>query len=414
MTNNSRLVTLLCLFTLVLEGYDIMMYGTVVPSLLSYQPWELTAADVGWLGSILAVGMLVGALLAAALNLGDRLGRRRTLLTAVTLFSVAMGVCAITTNYEMFAVARFAVGIGTGFLMPTAAAAIVEFAPAQWRNRAVGLGFAGTCVGGMLAGLLSLWLIPTLGFRVMFWAGAVPALLLVPVLWALFPRTPTDAADSAPSVGEAAGTLPRVGPREMFRATGIRTTLSFWTLMAICLLLVFGVATWLPRLMGGAGYTVAAALAFLLVLNLGGLIGTLAGGWLADRFGVQTIVAAGFLAAGVALFILILKPPSAVAYLLVLVAGAGTLGTQIMLNAYVAANYPAACRSAGVGLALGVGRLGAIAGPSFGGLIISTGAGYGWQLAGFAIPAILAAALTVTIDRRRPEPATATEVRAHA
>lgn len=83
----------LCLMALVLEGYDLLMYGTVVPSLLSYDPWNLEPTQVGLLGSLAGLGMLVGALLAAAVT--DRWGRRRTLLAAVLTFSVAMGVCAI-------------------------------------------------------------------------------------------------------------------------------------------------------------------------------------------------------------------------------------------------------------------------------------------------------------------------------
>jgi len=79
----------LCLMALVLEGYDLLMYGTVVPSLLTYAPWDLDATDVGMLGSLTGIGMLVGALLAAAV--ADRWGRRRTLLAAVITFSTAMG-----------------------------------------------------------------------------------------------------------------------------------------------------------------------------------------------------------------------------------------------------------------------------------------------------------------------------------
>lgn len=399
MNANSRVVTILCLLTLVLEGYDITMYGTVVPSLLMYAPWHLTASDVGWLGSVLGVGMLVGALLAA--GFGDRLGRRRTLLMAVTMFSAAMAVCAVTSNYDVFAAARFVVGVGTGFLMPTAAAAIIESAPTKWRNRAVSLGFAGAAIGGISAGLLSIWLIPAFGFHAMFLAGALPAVLLVPALWALFPKTPAGATNDA-TVLEAAGGARKAALNQVFEATGIRATLSFWSLMVLCLLLIFGTAAWLPKLMGGAGYSVAAALAFLLVLTIGGLIGTLASGWLADRFGAQPVIVGGFFATGIALFVLILKPPSILAYVLVFLAGAGTVGTQILLNAYVAASYPASCRAAGVGLALGVGRLGAIAGPTYGGYVISAGAGYGYQLAAFAIPAMMAAAITMTI-RGRPQ-----------
>lgn len=382
----TRTVTALCLFALVLEGYDILMYGLVVPSLLKYSPWGLDTAQVGWLGSIAPLGMLIGAFVAAAL--GDRFGRRTTLIGAVAVFSAAMLLCAVAPAYELFATGRFGIGLGAGMLMPTAAAAIVEATPPTLRNRMVTVGFAGTCVGGILAGVLSLLLVPSFGFRAMFWAGAVPAVLLLPLLWRYFPRD-TDAPAEARETGPAARAS------AVFRAAGVRTTIGFWIAMALCLLLVFGVAAWLPKLMQNAGYGLAAALSFLLILNVGALAGTLAGGALADRFGIRVVTAAFFLAAGVALLALTARPPTAVTYVLVLIAGAGTTGTQILLNAYVAAHYPAACRSAGVGLALGVGRLGAIAGPTYGAWIIGLGAGYGWQITAFAIPALLGAAVVM-------------------
>ncbi len=400
-----RLVTGLCLFALVLEGYDILMFGLVVPSLLKYAPWALTTAQVGWLGSIAPLGMLVGALAAAAV--GDRLGRRATLLGAVVVFSASMLLCAVAPSYSLFAAGRLGIGLGAGLLMPTAAAAIVEFTPPALRNRMVTVAFAGTCVGGILAGVLSLWLVPAFGFRAMFWAGAVPALLLLPMLWALFPRDAAIEPDGEDSPGSDAGPVVRVA--QVFRSGGVRVTLGFWVAMGLCLLMVFGVAAWLPKLMQNAGYGLAKALSFLLILNVGALVGSLAGGWLADRFGIRSVTAAFFLGAGLALVALTTQPATVIAYALVLVAGAGTTGTQILLNAYVAAHYPASCRSAGVGLALGVGRLGAIAGPSYGAWIIGLGAGYSWQIAAFAIPALLGAAVVMTLAARPPARRGATE-----
>lgn len=388
----TRLVTGICLFALVLEGYDILMFGLTVPSLLAYTPWGLDTDRIGWLGSIAPIGMLVGALAAAAA--GDLVGRRRTLVAAVATFSASMLLCALAPAYHLFATGRFGIGLGAGMLMPTAAAAIVEFTPSELRNHMVTIGFAGTCVGGILAGVLSLWLVPEFGFRAMFWAGVVPGLLLLPLLSIAFPRTnPAAVGSTVAPTGE--GPLARTS--DVFRTGGTRITIGFWLAMALCLLLVFGVAAWLPKLMQNAGYGLAAALSFLLILNIGALVGTLVGGWLADRFGIRIVTAVFFLGAGVALLVMTAQPPTVIAYGLVLVAGAGTTGTQILLNAYVAAHYPASCRSAGVGLALAFGRLGAIAGPTYGAWIIGLGAGYGWQIAAFAVPALLGAVVVMTL-----------------
>ncbi|MGU3431963.1 MFS transporter [Actinomycetes bacterium M1A6_2h] len=406
----------ICLMALTLEGYDLLMYGTVVPSLLAYEPWNLDATAIGLLGSIVGIGMLVGALVAAAV--ADRWGRRRTLLAAVLLFSGAMGVCTAAPSPEVFGMARFVVGVGAGVLMPTAAAILIEFSRPGARAKTVALGFVGTSVGGMAAGLTSLWLVPSFGFRAMFLAGMVPALIIVPVMLKYLPESPAfllahgrereahtvltpyglERADAG-DVETKAASEDR-GLRALFVSRRAFVTLSFWGMTLVCLLVLFGVATWLPALMRSAGYSLGSALSFLLILNVGGAVGALSGAFLADRFGIKPVTIGGFLCAAVALSLLTTTPPVAFVYVLVLVAGMGTTGTQILLNSFIGGYYPAACRTTGLGMALAVGRLGAIAGPTYGGLLVAGGVGTSAQLLAFAFPALIGAALTVGIRLR--------------
>nr|WP_256938529.1 MFS transporter [Rhodococcus qingshengii] len=402
----------LCLMALVLEGYDLLMYGTVVPSLLSYDPWNLEPTQVGLLGSLAGLGMLVGALLAAAVT--DRWGRRRTLLAAVLTFSVAMGVCAIAPSPEIFGIGRVGVGLGAGVLMPTAAATLIEFADPGARARSVALGFVGTSIGGILAGVLSLWLVPEYGFRAMFLAGMVPALIFLPAMLRYLPESPAylaargqhDAADAIATrygldhhTGSTSTPTPERGLRALFGNERTVATLLFWAITLVCLLVLFGVATWLPALMKSAGYPLGAALSFLLVLNVGGAAGALIGAMLADRYGIKPVTAAFFISAALSLLAIATSPPLAVVYLLVLLAGLGTTGTQILLNTYIGTFYPASCRATGLGMALGVGRIGAIVGPTYGGLFVALGANTTWQLFAFAVPAVVGAALTLFAPR---------------
>ncbi|GAF45358.1 MFS transporter [Rhodococcus wratislaviensis] len=406
----------LCLMALVLEGYDLLMYGTVVPSLLTYAPWDLDATDVGMLGSLTGIGMLVGALLAAAA--ADRWGRRRTLLAAVITFSTAMGACAIAPTPEVFGAGRFAVGLGAGVLMPTAAATLIEFAEPRARARSVAMGFVGTCIGGILAGVLSLWLVPTHGFRSMFLAGMVPALIFLPLMLAFLPESPAYLAfrgehAAAAAIADRYGVERTAAPtsttpsrdRGLHALFGIHrtlTTLLFWCMTLLCLLVLFGVATWLPALMKSAGYPLGASLSFLLTLNIGGALGALGGAVLADRYGIKPVTAAFFLCGAIALLLVTTTPPLVVVYLLVLLAGVGTTGTQILLNTFIGSHYPASNRATGLGMALGVGRIGAIVGPTYGGVLVAIGTGTNWQLAAFAAPAVVGAILTVLVPQRTP------------
>ncbi|MGV8873516.1 MAG: MFS transporter [Rhodococcus sp. (in: high G+C Gram-positive bacteria)] len=425
-------VVALCLSALTLEGYDLLMYGTVVPSLLAYEPWGLDAATVGILGSVVGIGMLVGALSAG--SIADRWGRRRALIAAVALFSAAMGCCAIAPTPEMFGAARFVVGVGAGVLMPTAASMLIEFSNVETRARTVALGFVGTSVGGIAAGILSLWLVPAFGFRAMFAAGMIPALLILPMMARYLPESPAFLTSRGRTAAaqtiytryalEPATEDPRGGPESrdrgigaLFVANRARVTLSFWIMTLLCLLVLFGVATWLPAVMKSAGYPLGAALSFLLVLNVGGAVGALGGAHLADRFGIKPVTAVGFLCAAVSLALIATTPPIGIVYILVLAAGMGTTGTQILLNTFIGGYYPVACRTTGLGVALAVGRLGAIVGPTYGGLFVGAGAGTSTQLLAFALPAIIGAGVTILIPagkRMRPAPASADVTASHS
>ncbi|MDP9487078.1 MAG: MFS transporter, partial [Actinomycetota bacterium] len=92
------LVPALCGFAVGFDGYDLIVYGTVVPALLEYQPWGLSPERVGVIGSYAIIGMLIGALLAGTVT--DIIGRRKALLICVTWFSIFTAACGIAPSPE--------------------------------------------------------------------------------------------------------------------------------------------------------------------------------------------------------------------------------------------------------------------------------------------------------------------------
>lgn len=138
-----------------------------------------------------------------------------------------------------------------------------------------------------------------------------------------------------------------------------------------------------------AGYSLGSALAFLLVLNLGAIVGTPLLGALADRVGSKRVTSSMFITAAACIFLLSFQLPSALLFVLVAVAGACTIGTTILVNAYTATFYPAQMRATGLGWALGIGRLGAILGPVYGAFVLSSGWGLEANFYAFAVPALL-------------------------
>lgn len=137
-----------------------------------------------------------------------------------------------------------------------------------------------------------------------------------------------------------------------------------------------------------------------MTLNVGATVGALFGGWLADRLGVQRTLALFFVLAALSLAALGFKPGPILLNLLLLIAGATTIGTLAVIHAYASISYPAHIRSTGVGWAAGIGRLGAIAGPMLGGSLLALDLPFQQNFLAFALPGVIGALAIVCIHVR--------------
>lgn len=426
---SSRFIAVaLCCATIIVDGYDLIVYGTVVPTLVSGEAeWTLSAAQAGRIGSYALIGMLIGALVIGTVT--DLVGRRRIMLACIAWFSTAMLLAAVAPTPEMFGLARFVAGIGLGGVVPTAIALTIEYAHPRHRSTTNAVMFCGYSIGGIVAALAAIWVIPDLGWRAMFVIGAVLGLVLLPLAWKLLPESASyllahgreeeartlaaryDLALEAPTESREAGKVGGLhGLTQLFAPRYVVGTVLFWLGTGMGLLLVYGLNTWLAQIMRTAGYELGSALAFLLVLNAGAIVGTPLLGVVADRVGSKQTTTSMFLVAGLCIYLLSYDLPSAALYALVAVAGACTIGTTILVNAYTANFYPAHMRATGLGWALGIGRIGAIIGPIYGAYILESGWGLDANFYAFAVPALVGALTMVLIPQRVSVPESVAEV----
>lgn len=410
-TRSPLVVVALCFLTIVFDGYDLIVYGSVVPSLI--REWSLSPAQAGAIGSYALAGMLIGALAAGPLT--DRFGRRRLMLAGITWFSVAMLLCAAAPGPEILGLLRFVAGLGLGGVIPSAIALTVEYAPRSRRQLYNAAMFAGYSVGGVLAAVLALLLVADHGWRPMMALGGAPLLVVLPLVWRFLPES-VGWLDARGRVEEAERLATRYGldlgalrgersdrssMRTLFDPGRRRATLLFGAAGFCGLLLVYGLNTWLPQIMREAGYPLGSALTFLLVLNVGAILGALGASLLADRFGPKPVTVAAFGVATACLLLLSQRVDTALLMVAVALAGLGSVGTQILVNGYVAAYYPTAVRATALGWTLGVGRAGAIVGPLFGGWVLASGIGFAWNFYGFAVPALAGALLIALVPAVR-------------
>lgn len=169
------------------------------------------------------------------------------------------------------------------------------------------------------------------------------------------------------------------------------STFMFWIAFFMCLLMVYALGSWLPKLMLQAGYSLGASMLFLFALNIGGMVGAIGGGALADRFHLKPVITSMFVIGAAALILLGFNSPQIVLYSLIALAGAATIGSQILLYTFVAQFYPTTVRSTGMGWASGIGRIGAIIGPVLTGALLTFELPHQMNFLAIAIPGVIAA-----------------------
>ena len=328
---------------LVFDGYDLVVYGAVLPGLLADpgQIGEVTPAAAGPLGSYALIGVLVGALLTGTVS--DLIGRRKLMLVAYAWFAVAMGLTSFATSTTQFGLGRFVAGVGIGALLATTGALVAEYAPAGRKNLYNALTYSGIAFGSTMSALLAILLLEHIGWRGMFLVGALPLVTLLPLAVVKLPESPAwlqsrgrheEAAALAARTGadlaEPAQLLPsgpvpvgagRPGFAGLFTGGNAAPALLIGSSSVCCLLLVYGLNTWLPELMGRAGFSTKGSLSFLLVFNGSAVVGQLIGSRMADRFGPKAVITAFFLVGTAAIALLTLDAPLGVLLLFAAVAG---------------------------------------------------------------------------------------------
>ena len=394
-SKGSAAAVLVCWLLVVFDGYDLIVYGTVQSSLISETGWGLTKATAGTIGSMAFVGMMIGAIFAG--RMADSRGRRRTILGCAIVFSVFTILCAFAPNAPVFGALRLLAGVGLGGLVPSANALVAELVPTKWRSTIATLMMSGVPIGGSVAALVGIQLIPAFGWESMFLVAVLALMVVVPLGLKYLPETLAPA-----SAGKAArkGRALREpsGFSSLLRAPYLGISMLFAVATIATLFAWYGLGTWLPNLMQLAGYNLGSALTFALALNLGAVAGSVITAWAGTRFGpIPTAIAAAAVAAG-ALVVLVSGPSVTVVYLMLVLAGVGTHGTQCLIIAAVASHYPGHLRGTALGWALGTGRIGAVAAPQVGGLLLAAGLGVNSNFFAFAGAAAIAAVLLVAIS----------------
>ncbi|MFA5677616.1 MAG: MFS transporter [Pseudomonas sp.] len=417
------LILFWCVLILIIDGYDLAVVGAALPAIMDDMGVDATSAGI-MAGSAL-FGTMLGAMFLG--TLADRIGRPKMIAVCVVLFSLFTAASGLTSDPVSFSITRFFAGLGIGGVLPVMTAQMSEFSPARLRARLVTLVFAGYSIGGIIVALTGKQMIESHGWQTVFYLAGLPV-LLVPFILKSMPESMAfllkkgrqdelrsiarkmapqlQITDQTRIVGLDETTNRQDTPvRDLFREGRGFSTVMIWTAFITGLFMVYALNSWLTKLMAMAGFSLGSALNFVIMFNVGAMVGAVGGGWLSDRLNIKYVLIAFYLIGAVALTVLGFTRSTGLLFLMVFIVGASTLGTQLLAYAYAGDFYPLSIRSTGVGFASGVGRVGAIIAPVLIGWLVSINLPLEQNFMAIAIAGVLGAAAVTMVNQSRSDSA---------
>lgn len=400
LVDNARLrpfhfwLLLWCVLAMMADGFDLLNASIAGPALI--KQWGIARAALGPVFSASLVGFFVGAPFFG--YLGDRFGRRLAIICALLFIGVTTFACAFAADLQQLLWLRFLSGLGLGGVLPNIIALSAEFTPKRLRATSLVIIAMGISLGGAVPGLVGLTLMPIYGWPVIFIVGGlIPFVIGLCMIFAvpdsikfMVLRGGRDEAVRrlvhrlAPEQTVEPGTRflldrdegsarTRGSPVALFREGWTPVTVLVWLIFVVNLMANNLLNAWLPMIVQTSGHTVAQGNLAGSLYQIGGSFGGLGIGVLIDRYGLK--IMAIIFAMGIPVLVFTGTPGISGTVLLTMafLCGCVIVGMQNGLNAGAGLIYPTALRANGVGYALGVGRVGSVAGPLIGSLLNSLG-----------------------------------------
>ena len=387
------LTVALCCLAALAEGFDIQSMGVAAPTLAP--ALRLTRDQLGPVFSASTLGLLVGAIVLG--RLADRVGRRWTLIASLAIYGVFSLATAWAWDFTSLAVIRVLAGVGLGGAMPNMIALAAEAVAEARRARFVAVMAATMPFGGVVASLAA----ASLDWRSIFVVGGLWPLAVAVLMLVLLPESHRFVA-ARQAQAEGAASAPSYA-HVLFGGGRAAATLSLWIAAFAMLLQLYLILNWLPTLMGAKGVSKPDAAWVQVLFNLGGGLGGLA---IAALFsGARRAATFAVWFVGMAVGVVLLsqaQPTLMVSGLAGLAAGLFIPSAPTAIYALAPDYYGVAMRGTGVGAVIGMGRLGAIAGPILAAALLASGQGVAGVLLGLLPFVALAAAATFAALWRRP------------
>ena len=405
-----------------LDGFDGNLYalvvGPAVTELLRNSGIEPSAANIGFYGglnvSVYLLGWALGAVVLGVV--ADYSGRIKVLMASILAYSVFTGLSAFAQEWWHLGVFRFLTGLGSGVEWPIGAALVAETWNNRYRAKAAGVMMSGFAFGFFLAAVVY-GLVGAFGWRWVFAAGILPALVVLLIRRNIHePQAFTETQERRARLKGLAADQLDESDRRFQRFVLVQLfTPPLLKHMLICIGMSIGglfafwaVTTWVPQIvrqvMATQGITGDAAIPYVtysnMALNLGGAIGYISWGFIADRIGRKPALFLSFLAGLIGVVVLFPFQTTFLAYMLLLpVVGFGIFGFFAGSAIYFPELFGTHVRTTAVSLANNIGRLITAPGPFVAGLLVASFGG-SFALATTVVSAWLVLSIVVLLFAR--------------
>ena len=395
------------------DAADFALFGAALPPIA--REFGLGPAQSGLLATVGLIGAFLGALFWGTIS--DYIGRRTAFQATVGIFSVFTALVALAWNTVSLGVFRFLSNFGLGGEVPVTLTLSSEFSPGRIRGSMAGNIMAAFPVGLVVAAVLSLAIIPTLGWRALFIVGVVPAALLFfvrrympeSVRYLLTKGRVAEAEETVAAIEkEALGrplsadevkALPNLKPEtnvatrvtvlELLAPGRLKNTLLLWVVSFGFLWASNGILFMLPTILQQRGIPLTQAITFMLVQAVAACFGYSACGFLIDRYGRRPVL---FLYYFIGAFCHLWFAMASGIWLYFAAAAVGWVnpGVYGATGVYVSELHPTHLRATAVGWFFGIGRIGSFLAPTVVGFMLAYGAG-AYVLHTFALSFLIAA-----------------------
>jgi MFS family permease len=339
-----------------LDAFDYQMFSFILTAIAA--TFVLTQAQSGLIATVTLIVSAFGGMLAGIL--ADSIGRVKTLWITVSVYAVFTFLCGFAPSYPALLIFRSLQGLGFGGEWAAGAVLIAEFANPEQRGRVLGMIQSAWAIGWVFS-LLAYTLVfslfpPSFGWRVVFWLGILPALLIIYVRLKLKdePEVYRRTDEARKAQGAATSSF-----FQLFQPDLLRTTL------LACLLATgaqggyYAIFTWLPTFLKTAKHlSVVGSFPYLLVVIVGSFIGYVASGYINDGLGRRPTFALYAVCSAILIYLYTQIPSGANTLLLILGAPLGFFASGIFsgFGSYLAELFPTSARGAGQGFTYNFGR----------------------------------------------------------